>query len=231
MDIFWHVVYSLGRHRFLVMPVGIMVPILLLVVANKWISSAGWLSCAFMRTILVLIPIYSILNIIFGMMVATNAVHAHGVTGHATVTGSYDTGNLYNEQKVMGYHMLVNTADNRVMETSFEEDDFNVYPPHNSVRYPGVGDHFNVQYLKAFPQDFIIVSDDDSPWAVHLRCSDLGDRMAQAAAKYDFAPETPAYRTDYIDASQAYLSGNCCSTDGERQLIQEKIANAKAGHR
>jgi hypothetical protein len=94
-----------------------------------------------------------------------------------------------------------------------------------------VGDHFNVQYLKAFPQDFIIVSNDDSPWAAHLRCSDLGIRMAQAMAKYNFAPETSAYRTEYVDASQAYLSGNCCSSDNEKQQVQQQIADAKAGRR
>jgi hypothetical protein len=230
MDIVWHVVFSLARHRFLLMAVGTTVPLILLTISMLK-KGHGLLSSAMTRVVLVLIPIYAILNMIFGMTVATHAVHAYGVKARATITGSYDTGVQYNEQNVMGYHVLMNTAEGRVVETSFEEDDFNVYPPHNATRYPGVGDKFSVQYLKAFPNDFIIVSNDDSPWAAHLRCSALGDRMSQAEAKYNFAPETPAYRTEYVDASQAYLSGNCSANDSETQSIQQNLANAKAGRR
>jgi hypothetical protein len=47
-------------------------------------------------------------------------------------------------RRVMGHNVLIKTADARTIETSFDYDDFNVYPPKNGVYYPQEGDAFNV---------------------------------------------------------------------------------------
>ena len=67
------------------------------------------------------------------------------------------------------------------------DDDFNVYPPQNGVYYPQEGDVFNVSYIERFPQDFIISSNDDSPWAKSLSCYELNSAVREADNKQQFA--------------------------------------------
>jgi hypothetical protein len=47
---------------------------------------------------------------------------------------------------------LEHTADGKIIETNFEQDDFNVYPPHNATTYPGQGAEFTVRYPIGFSQ-------------------------------------------------------------------------------
>jgi hypothetical protein len=110
--------------------------------------------------------------------------------------------------------VLIRTVDGKVVETGFEDDDFNVYPPHNSVIYPGPGDEFSVRYVQRWPQDFIIIADDDSPWVHGLRCSRLRREVAEASSKRDFAPDAPDYRKAYDTAvAAAYAQG--CAVNGD----------------
>jgi hypothetical protein len=148
-------------------------------------------------------------NVIFGPDWSTTLVHRFGAQGQATVTGSFDTGNSYNDRRVMGHNVLIKTADARTIETSFTDADFNVYPPANGVYYPQQGDVFNVSYIARFPQDFVIISNDDSPWARSLRCYGLNAALHQADAKQRFAPTSNDYRQAYEAALQAARAAGC----------------------
>ena len=136
-----------------------------------------------------------------------------GVQGQATVTGSYATGSTFNDRQVMGHDVLIKTSDGKTVETSFEDDDFNVYPPANSVIYPQEGDQFNVSHLQRFPQDFVIISNDDSPWAKGLRCGKLMSAVHKADNKRQFAPDSLAFRKAYEDAVQAARAASCEGAD------------------
>jgi hypothetical protein len=80
----------------------------------------------------------------FRPQLSAELIHWFGAEGQATITGSFDTGISYNDRRVMGHNVLIKTADARTIETSFDYDDFNVYPPKNGVYYPQEGDAFNV---------------------------------------------------------------------------------------
>ncbi|MGA3344852.1 MAG: hypothetical protein ABSC76_08290 [Terracidiphilus sp.] len=226
MDFICHVIFFIALHRFFFMVAGIFGP-MLLSAGNTKVTAPGTHPRRLGHEISALISICAIFNVFLGTSISAYAVHACGVTASATITGSYGTGTRYNHHNVIGYHVLYKTTDGKVIESSFEDDDFNIYPPHNSRTYPGVGAEFNVRYLKLFPKDFIIVSNDDSTWAAHLRCAVTGSRMSEAVRKFNYAPDTPAFRTEYLDASQAYLNGNCYATDDERQMIEQDIAKVK----
>ncbi|WP_024509870.1 hypothetical protein [Bradyrhizobium sp. ARR65] len=154
-------------------------------------------------------------NLIFGPDVSAVLVHRFGTQGQATVTGSYDTGNSYNDRRVMGYKVLIKTADERTIQTSFEDDDFNVYPPANGVYYPQPGDVFNVSYIESFPEDFIIISNDDSPWAHALRCFELMSAVHEADGKQRFAPKSAEFRKSYEDALQTARAAGCEAAGSE----------------
>ena len=83
--------------------------------------------------------------------------------------------------------MLVRPPTGSTISTGFEDDDFNVYPPRNATSYPGQGDVFTVRYLPGYAGDFAIVSDDNSPWALGLRCAGLGVTLSQTRARAVFS--------------------------------------------
>ena len=58
----------------------------------------------------------------------------------------------------------------------------------NPQRITKVGDVFTVRYPAGFPARFVIVADDDSPWARSLRCGRLQSALDAAQRNLDFAP-------------------------------------------
>lgn len=207
-DTILHVLCAVVRWRFFLIPVFILVP--LLSIASVQQGGRGiWRP-------LVMIPLGIILgisNVLLGPDLSAVLIHGFGVQAPATVTGTYATGSNYNDRQVMGHNVLIKTADGSTIETSFEDDDFNVYPPANSVTYPQDGDRFNVSHLKGYPANFVIISNDDSPWSKSLRCYDLLSVLRQADNKRQFAPESAPYRKAYEDAEQAAHAAGCATDD------------------
>lgn len=207
-DTILHVFHMVVSWRFFLVPVFILVP--LLSIATVRPGGRGiWRP-------LLLIPLGIILgisNVLVGPDLAAVLIHSFGVQSQATVTGTYATGNIYNDRQVMGHHVLIRTAEGQMVEASFEDDDFNVYPPANGVTYPRDGDQFNVSHLARFPADFVIISNDNSPWAKSLRCHDLLSALRQADNKRQFAPESAPYRKAYEDAAQAARAAGCVTDD------------------
>jgi hypothetical protein len=221
MDILWYILYFIGMNGFLVFVIAFMFPIFMSIFVPKFrkhtvLSYPAILLVAF-------------LNIFFGTEVAVLLVHAVGEKGTATVTGTYSTSTQYNNHDVIGYNVLLKTTDGKVVETNFEDDDFNVYPPKNEVTYPDVDDVFNVYYLPGFPKDFIIVDNDDSPWATALRCGDMKDGLLEANSKYEFDRNNPGYRTAYIGAIKKLIAAKCVTDADDLDDFQQDIKNIEAG--
>ncbi len=122
-----------------------------------------------------------------GSTIATNLVYHYGVTGEAIVTGRFGTGAMYNDEPVEGYRVLIRTGQGDTVETGFQSDSFNVYPTSNEVTYPSSGVTFTVRYLPDYPKDFVIISNDDSPWARSMRCYRLNERAQELKAMREFA--------------------------------------------
>ena len=220
MDILWHVIYFLATSKFLALFLAFLtLPIT--IGLSVW---NGRFAIFFS-----VIPVLGFLNVFFGTDIAADVLHRFGERGSATITGSYDTSTVYNNHNVVGYHVLLRTTDGKVIETSFEDDDFNIYPPKNSVIYPGIGDHFSVYYLRWFPQNFIIVDNDDSPWATELRCGKLRNDVQEANAKYEFDRSNANFRAHYIALINKLLAKKCVSDDDEVDAFRHDIENVQAG--
>lgn len=91
---------------------------------------------------MVLCILLAVGNLVFGTSIATSLIYRVGVAGAATITASHATSTQYNNYNVRGYTVLIRAADGKVIETGFQDDDFNVYPWHNGTVYPGRGDTF-----------------------------------------------------------------------------------------
>jgi hypothetical protein len=221
MDIIWYFIYFVTMSKTLAIIATIVLPILVSSVFSKR-----------KRFLLVFYPVFFVLaflNIFFGSYVGVNVVHAFGEKGSATITGTYGTSTQYNDHQVVGYNVLLKTAGGKVIETRFEDDDFNIYPPENGVIYPDVDDHFTVYYLRWFPTDFVMVDNDDSPWATSLRCRSLQDGVQEANAKYEFDRGSAAYRAAYIAAIDTLLAKGCVSDATEIDIFHQDIRNIEAG--
>src|ERR1700754_3294422 len=136
-DTILHVLYTVVRWRFFLVPVFILVP--LLSIATVQGGRGIWRPLVFIPLGVIL----GISNVLVGPDLGAVLIHSFGARAEATVTGTYATGNSYNDRQVMGHNVLIKTADGQTIETSFEDDDFNVYPPANGVYYPREGDRFN----------------------------------------------------------------------------------------
>ncbi len=207
-DTLLHVLYTLVQWRFLVLPACV-----LLALAAQGLPPfrRGADGKGRFRAMLP-IPLGVVLgvgNLVYGTEISTNLVHRFGAQGQATVTGSYDTNDFYNDQRVRSHNVLIRTTDARTIEARFTDADFNVYPPANGVYYPQQGDVFNVSYIASFPQDFVIISNDDSPWAHALRCFELNTATQEAESKQHFAPASQEFRQAYESAAQAARAAGC----------------------
>ncbi len=183
-----------------------------------------------LRAYLPVAIIGGLLVVVFGSGLAVRMVHFVGEKGSATITGTFATNVQHNNgHDVVGYNVLIRTAQGKVVETSFESDDFNIYPPKNTITYPNVGDHFTVYYIRQYPQDFIIVDNDDSPWATTLRCLTLDREREEAREKYEFERDDPSYRAAYIAEIQKFINGGCTSNQDALESFRQDIRNVQAG--
>jgi hypothetical protein len=182
---------------------------------HRWLFILGFLSV--------------FLNFFGGHYLNSILIYRFGEQGIARITGSYATSTQYNEHDVVGYHVLVKTPEGKTVETGFEDDDFNVYPSHNRVSYPSVGDNFNVRYLRHFPGAFVMITNDDSAWAVNLRCTQLNNALYEASQKYNFDRNKQEYRDGYIMAIQAVIDNRCYTDSTDLEKYHNDIGYIRQG--
>jgi hypothetical protein len=216
VDIPAHILFLAAEHRFLC----IAIPIVLAVLAPR------------RKKVVVLAWPLAFLNVFFGPNLSAYVLYAVGAPGPAQVTGTFGTATVYNNHRVVGYNVQLKNEGGEVIETSFEDDDFNLYPSANVAVYPQPGERFNVRYLTTFPRDFVIVTNDDSPWARRLACAPLNQRLFEAERKYEFANRGPAYRNGYIAAIEAVIAGACYSDNEDiLEAYRRDIDRVKADGR
>ncbi|SMG11618.1 hypothetical protein [Paraburkholderia susongensis] len=202
-----HVIWLLTRWSFELVPVAILSSILICFIAVRLRRLA----------LIWLVPLivgYAFLNLAFGKSWGVALIDRFGIQAPATITGRFPTNDIYNNQNVVGYHVLIRSLDGAVVETTFRTDDFNVYPSRNATRYPASGDVFTVRYLHGYPDDFVIVSNDGSPWSNRLRCEALAVSAGQADQKVQFAPENPSFQ-QAAQAAHAALQSAGCQVDDD----------------
>jgi len=179
MDFLVYLIHLVAAHPFGYMAFAIIL-LILLAIFTKGPKNK------FQRGLFVLLLLGIPLDFLFGSYINSKLIYLAGEPGKAEVISNYQTSSQYNNQNVVGYKVLIRTQEGKIIQTSFEDDDFNVYPSHNGVSYPQQGDHFNVRYLRHFPGSFIIIANDDSPWASGLQCGDWKEKLDETRGKFEF---------------------------------------------
>ncbi|MGI4832476.1 MAG: hypothetical protein ACRYFK_03345 [Janthinobacterium lividum] len=166
----------------------------------------------------------AMLNVFFGSLGASSLVYRAGASGRGEVISSYATSTQANHHDVVGYRVLLRTQAGQTVQTSFEDDDFNVYPPANSARYPGVGTAFTARYLPDYPQDFVIVTNDNSPYAHQLGCDRLLDSLHAARRTHEFDRGNAANKQAYRALIHRVLAQGCYTDSLDRREYYGDLA-------
>ena len=151
--------------------------------------------------------------VVIGTWVRTGVIHRFGGPGEGVVTEQFATGSVHNDEPVVGFRALIRPAGREARRTVFHSNDFNVWPPANSVRYPPVGVRFNVRVLPDYPGEFVILTDDDSPFARGLRCEALLGQLARATSERRFAGVGTGFDETVEAALAEARAGGCIPSE------------------
>lgn len=94
-----------------------------------------------------------------------------GDEGEGRVVDITQTSDLYNDQPVLCYDVMIKANDQQPVSTYCLTSDFNISHPEswNEYFYPETGISFNVWFLKGYPRAFVIIGNDDSDYARTLQ--------------------------------------------------------------
>jgi hypothetical protein len=111
-------------------------------------------------------------NIFTGHVITNYLLEHFGDKGEGMVVAISETSNIYNDQPVMKYEVMLKSDKQKPVTTYFLSDDFNIIHQKswNEYVYPSPGIRFNVYYLKQYPRAFVIIANDDSDYARSLEC-------------------------------------------------------------
>lgn len=163
-----------------------------------------------LRIISVLVIIYGFLNIFIGNLIAGIIINKVGEFGSAVTVSIKQTNNQYNDYWIYEHLIILETNDGSIYETSFEDADFNIYPePEQGYIYPSIGEKYTVKYLKRNPKAFIIVSNDNSPFAKRIRCQNLKVLYDEAKLKLMYDSLNTDYKEKYNKLRNDYFNNGC----------------------
>lgn len=157
---------------------------------------------------------YGIINLIRGSTISAYFVYKYGEKGTGVITSTRGTNIRYNERYVEAYEVLIKTKEGKQVESEFTSMDFNIYPvPEHGYSYPSPGVRFSVYYLKSNPHAFVIVGNDDSSYAMSVRCTDALRELGSAKIKFDADSGNAVYRKKYVRALKNYIQWKCAGSE------------------
>jgi len=222
--VYW-LIFFIAQHRVLTGAalIAVAVAIAVLLVIRRRRIAAG----AAIATAIVL----AMVNGFLGSGLANALVYQHGLAGQARDVGSHNTFAKLNKNSawIYAYTVLITGADGQVIRTEFRAYDTILYPRFDgaitSADYPSkLGDVFDVRYLPGHPDAFVIVTDDESPWASGHRCDGFVNAVGDLKYKFDPDPTNPQYRPQYSAAIRALIASGCVTDADQIQTLRQTLA-------
>lgn len=181
-----------------------------------------------------LVMILAMVNVFDGPQLNGAFLHRNGIDATATVTGVQDTGSEYNDQRVQRHTVAFRSPGGEAQLATFDDDDFNVYPAPggDGISYPSPGEVFTVRYIPGAPSNFVIVTDDGSPYARRVGCADPLEQLEQARRAWEFDRTSARFAEAYAARIEAVLRQRC-GADGagpelERTLGELRVSRGPA---
>jgi len=206
MDFIAYVVFNLARYDWFLIPLSVFIGVVWL----RWFPPRLRLHRAFLRVI-------AVVGLIFPFLATGLPAHVIaklGRIGSAQITGLIDGAQQRQADELGRSQLGGHWNDFRVKLTGGDGIIYEIrlYPENRFPLTPTtftlflVGDRFNVRYLRMSPQHFVVIKDDNSPWAIRERCYQLAKEIELIRAdphEYD----APAAREQ--NDRQRYKDDNC----------------------
>lgn len=110
----------------------------------------------------------------------------------------------------MEYSVILETKDGEKIEATFRDDDFNLYPkPKQGYVYPAIGEKFSVRYLDNYPKAFTIRTNDNSEYAVRLKCDFLKSELVIARNKFQADSQNEKFKTKVTEIENLIKESGC----------------------
>lgn len=222
MQLLAHLLFWFGTHAIYCMPVVVLFIPAAVLGLQRWPR----LQRVLVSTVVAL-AVLTFISIFVGSALASRLVYAAGEDGRGEVVSTYGTSTQVNSHNVVGYRVLLRTRTGQTVQTAFEDNYFNVYPPANSVRYPGVGDQFTARYLPAYPQDFVIITNDNSPYAHKMSCDVLLDSLHEARRVHEFDLGNATSKQAYVALIGRVLARHCYTDSTDRREYYGDLAHVQ----
>jgi hypothetical protein len=147
-----------------------------------------------------------------GSILVGKLIYKAGDTGSAYTVSIKDTNTCTqgSMRYIQEHSIILETKDGIKYETTFRDVGTNIFPdPKNRLGLPDIGEKFSVKYLKNYPKVFVIISDDDSPYAKNLRCMHLRKVYYEAKQILECDSMNSDYKEKYIKARDEYIKNGC----------------------
>lgn len=189
-------------HPFLILPCSIILMLLILYFGRKRFPKASLLA--------LLLPVWGVINLIYGGDWNAEYVYNHGVKGTGVIVRVENTNNYINHVQVVNYHCLIKTKEGKSIKTYFENSGAVFYPANELEMSPQIGESFSVKYIEGDEENFIILTNDrKNGFSNKINCTKLLQEMVSAQATYNFDKTNAGNKRAYKQLVEKFLKEPC----------------------
>jgi len=157
-----------------------------------------------------LLPVFGVINLIYGGDWNREYVNNHGVKGTGVIVRIENTNNYVNRVQVVNYHCLIKTKDNKTVKTYFENSGDAFYPSNEMEIAPQIGESFSVKYIPGDEENFIILTNDiKSNFSNKVNCTKLLEELVSAQAAYNFDKTNVSNKKAFKQSVEKFLQTPC----------------------
>lgn len=191
-----------AHHPFLILPCSIIAMLLIFRFGKKRYPKASMLA--------LLLPVWGIINLIYGGDWNREYVYNHGVKGTGVIVRVENTNNYVNRVQVVNYHCLIKTKEGKTVKTYFENSGDAFYPPNELEIPPQIGESFSVKYIEGDEENFIILTNDvKSGFSNKINCTKVLQEMVSAQAEYNFDKTDAGNKHKFKRLVEKFLQAPC----------------------
>lgn len=157
-----------------------------------------------------LLPVWGIINLVYGAGWNAEYVYKHGVRGEGVIIRVEPTNSWINEVQVFNYHCLIKTKSGKTIETYFENSGDAFYPATDLWMPPQIGEPFSIKYVDGDEDNFIILTNDQaSAYSNKINCTQLLQEITSAQAAYNFDKKNAANKRAFKQLIEKFLKEPC----------------------
>lgn len=185
---------------------------------NSRLVNLGWL-----------LPVFGVLNFIWGDDWNGSYVYNHGQKGTGVVVKIVPTNTWVNKVREVEYECLIKTKEGKTFEAYFVNNDYIFYPKPELWMPPGVGEEFDVKYMPGNESNFIILTNDrESAYSNKLGCTKLLQEISAARVAYDFDTKNRKNAAAYRKLLKEYIAAPCdTNVQKAYMLLLEQMKKGK----